>query len=243
MDPVKWVLILALRMGAVDSKSIEDLVATTKQRRDKTVVWSEPNLPILPAFRPNSVGVVREKSATSDQILGTVRLGCELCGILTPVIAHDIRRGTARDVAYMDAPSKIKTTAAAAALGHSNVAKFRGLTANYIGPAKQDVWSDRLAHPAPNDDFMIDMIDASFKRRKRVKHEEILEMCDKNGLDYSVRKDRDRASRMIRDEEKDQFRRKHLLVDRDDLPGQDSIKDLGSSMFAMLQRCLYTWKN
>jgi hypothetical protein len=143
----------------------------------------------------------------------------------------------------MDAPSKIKTTAAAAALGHSNVAKFRGLTANYIGPAKQDVWSDRLAHPAPNDDFMIDMIDASFKRRKRVKHEEILEMCDKNGLDYSVRKDRDRASRMIRDEEKDQFRRKHLLVERDDLPGQDSIKDLGSSMFAMLQRCLYTWKN
>jgi hypothetical protein len=51
MDPVKWVLILALRMGAVDSKSIEDLVATTKQRRDKTVVWSEPNLPILPAVR------------------------------------------------------------------------------------------------------------------------------------------------------------------------------------------------
>jgi hypothetical protein len=236
MDPVKWVLILALRMGAVDSKSIEDLVATTRQRRDKTVVWSEPTLPIFPAFRPNGVGVIRDKYATTDQILGTVRLGCELCGILIPVVAHDIRRGTARDVAYMDAPSKVKTTAAAAALGHTNVAKFKGVTADYIGPAKQDVWSDRLAHPAPNDDFAIDMIDASFKRRKRVKHEEILNMYEKNGLDYNVRKDRDRASRMIRDEDKDQFLRKHRLVDRGELSGQDSIKDLGSSTFAVLQR-------
>jgi len=70
---------------------------------------------------------------------------------------------------------------------------------------KQDVWSDRLSHPASNDNFAIDMIGASFKRRKRVKHEEILDVYEKNGLDYNIRKDRDRASRIIHDEDKDQF--------------------------------------
>lgn len=228
MDPIKWVLILALRMGAVDSKSFEGLVAATKKRRDKTVIWSTPDAPVLLAFRPGCVGVIKDKPAQARQILNTLRLSCELCGILTPVIAHDIRRGTARDVAYMGVPTTVNTDGAAMVLGHSNRSRVRRVTADYIGPQRQDIWSDRIANPV-QDTFGLDMIDGSFKRRKHVKNGDVREMCEKNGLDYSIRKERDTASRMIRDQEKRLFVQKHEHVNRTESHGQESIKDLESS--------------
>jgi len=133
----------------------------------------------------------------------------------------------------MAVPSKVNTIEAAAALGHVNRAIYEGVTAEYIGPQKHDIWSDRLANPILNESFEIDMIDASFKRRKKVKHDEILDMCEKNGLDYNVRRERDRAVRLIHDEDKEQFLKKHQLLDEDELSGQGNIKDLesGTSLY------------
>ncbi|KAI9695795.1 MAG: hypothetical protein M1836_006061 [Candelina mexicana] len=212
MDPIKWVLILAMRYSVVEGTRIEDLVEGAKRRRDKTIIWTNPSSPVLLAFKPNLVGIIPDKSAQVKQILQSIKLGCELAGILTPIVAHDIRRGTARDVAHLKTPVSSNTAGVAAVLGHDHRTEQRGVTKDYIGSLKEDVWSARLAQPATKDPFELQPINDSFKRRRKTTHTDILEACETGGFDFNTRKGKDQARESIREKDKQVFLRKSELV-------------------------------
>jgi hypothetical protein len=55
---VKLLLIHALRIEAVDSSTIQDLLTKTRNRRDKTVQWALPDYPVLPAFDYIGRGII-----------------------------------------------------------------------------------------------------------------------------------------------------------------------------------------
>jgi hypothetical protein len=128
MDPINYILILALRFGIVNGTTIDDIVKDTAKRRDKTIQWLKPECPVLPAYK-GSWGVVEGKAAGNRQILFTLRRACELAGmVFNNFNAHDLRRGLARDIAYLPKASRLNTQEAAEALHHSDKAVRQGVT-------------------------------------------------------------------------------------------------------------------
>lgn len=166
-------------------------MASTRKRQDQTVQWLKPKTPVLPAYRPNCVGVLTDKPARAEQTLSTLRLACELAGILNRVTTHDLRRGLARDVSYLPQASKINVTEAASALGHTHATMTKGITRAYIGPDKRDLWSARLQQAQLGDDeaFGLEMVNIPFKRRKHTSTELLKTTCVENGIDYEKRGD------------------------------------------------------
>jgi hypothetical protein len=128
MDPITYVLTLALRFGAVEGTEIGAVLSDTLKRRDKTIQWLKPNYPVLPAYGPNSSVALVSKPARCEQALGTLRLACELAGILVPVFLHDMRRGLASDTAYNTKTQKVNTQEVAEALGHTDASLRKGVT-------------------------------------------------------------------------------------------------------------------
>src|ERR1700712_4513647 len=98
--PIKMLLISAMRLGAVQD-TIEDILAKTAARRDKTVQWADGKggNPVLCGFETAAQLVIVDKPAMVDQLRDTVHHASLQAGILKPIIPHDMRRGSARDTA------------------------------------------------------------------------------------------------------------------------------------------------
>ena len=187
--PIKWLIILALRTGAVAQHSIEEL---ERAAETKPVTWSAPGRPVLCAFKQQGSMLIMEQPATNAQLLKTLRSACDLAGMLQVPVTHDVRRGAAADVAHL--PSSLRgasTTDSARVLGHQSSSRESGLTARYIGGIREDTWKKRLASDF-EDDFGPTFAEAPFKRARQ-STTKVKEICEELGLDSDQPKERDRA--------------------------------------------------
>ncbi|KAI1259760.1 hypothetical protein F5Y18DRAFT_432892 [Xylariaceae sp. FL1019] len=75
----------------------------------------------------------------------------QLAGILRHVIAHDVRRGAAKESAHVSGKLNIDHDIETArnALGHGVTAQIKRVTGGYIGSLDVDFWSARTKHPLP----------------------------------------------------------------------------------------------
>ena len=237
MDPITYVLTLALRFGAVEGTEIGAVLSDTLKRRDKTIQWLKPNYPVLPAYGPNSSVALVSKPARCEQALGTLRLACELAGVLVPVFLHDMRRGLASDTAYNTKTQKVNTQEVAEALGHTDASLRKGVTKEYIGLDRRDNWSARLQQlPVVEEVFGVDMVDAPFKRRKHTPPELLKKTCEDNGLEYGKRGDRERATMIVRNQDRAAFLQQHIkALDNSERP----LAQIGGVDTGMPQRLLY----
>jgi hypothetical protein len=229
--PIKLLLILALRLGYVSGTTISEVLNNAQSRRDKTVVWTEPERPVFCAFGANGTALLQEKPAGNHQLTQTLALAGPLAGFLTPIRSHDLRRGSARDLANLDKEIKgVATPSVAAAMGHSNATHIKGLTARYVGPISDSTWSPRLGKEY-QDPYGIEVTDAVFSRkRKKLGSAEITAQCRLDGFDEGSRNARSISSRRLEKKRTDDWRQGEL--DRVDTPS-DVSRNRG--MFSLIR--------
>ncbi|KAK9234527.1 hypothetical protein V1525DRAFT_412862 [Lipomyces kononenkoae] len=196
--PIKLLLTLALRLGNVHARTIDEVLHLAAQRSDKSIDWAYPQRPVLCAFGKGYIQP--DKPAGSNQLTGTMAEAGPKGGFLARIRSHDLRRGAARDVANLSNPIKgYATPAVAAVIGHSNQSHMRGATALYVGSVVEETWSKRVEENFDDYSFDIDVTDEAFVKYRMIKPSEITEMCETAGLDSSDPRNRKRMRRTVRE--------------------------------------------
>lgn len=98
------------------------MLLAASQRQDRVIEWKNPELPFVPALKPPSSSHCElDKHTTTQQATTTLRKMALLAGYLDSITCHDLRRGSAKDLARI-AKDKIFASDAgtARALGHSD---------------------------------------------------------------------------------------------------------------------------
>lgn len=144
--PVKVPLMQALRLAHTDATTTEELLAQARRRRDHRIVWKPEAMdrPVIPAIAPAGSQLLVDRPALPQQVSQSVQATANALGILVPVSSHDVRRGSAQDIVYLGEVAGTSNRGVAAALGHSEQSRRKGVTTKYIGPVKEDLWSKRL---------------------------------------------------------------------------------------------------
>jgi hypothetical protein len=120
-------------------------------------------------------------------------------GVLVDVLAHDWRRGSARDVANLKLPSDgtlpgVADAGVARALGQSRQSLNFGITDLYVGDLEADLYTARVKQMFQS--RKQPAIGAPLKRR-RLRTEEVDEYCKDNGINPSSSNERTRAIRAL----------------------------------------------
>ncbi|KAL2075417.1 hypothetical protein VTL71DRAFT_360 [Oculimacula yallundae] len=196
--PIKMILISAMRLGAVQG-TIEDILASTAARRDKTVQWAagRGKSPVLCGFATAAQVVTVDKPAMVDQLRDTVYRAGLYAGVLKAIIPHDMRRGAARDTANLSldptATTGLATQVVAAELGQSTISLQKGITRDYVGSSSVDNWSKRVN--ADIQDPFGSEVTSNVYKKQRVTQVEWLKRYKEAGVDPNDRK----ATRRVRD--------------------------------------------
>jgi len=229
--PIALLVILALRIGAVDSTSIEALLKKARARTDKTGIWLKPKTPVLCAFDIHTHQLVESKPARGSQLLNNIRQCAELAGIMEDIIAHDVRRGGFRDLSNLKTAVGGRLEGVAEAAGHSSSTRTKGITKQYTGYLKEDTWKKRLDENTELDDFGVTIAEQPFKKR-RLDTQAVTDYCDENGLDGSKSGDRVKAWKGMRTQAKSTWAEEGRAgtlkqmgaADSDGSPGQSKLK-------------------
>lgn len=182
------------------------------------------------------MGALVDRPSRTEQGLSTLRLCCELAGIYVGVNLHDLRRGLARDIVYLRNAPKPNVAEAASALGHDDATMRSGVTNDYIGPDKRDMYSERLQQQdLVEEPFGIGMIDAPFKRRKHTAPQDLKRVCEEHGLDYGNRNDRERATKLIRKQDMTALMEDHNVNHDEEQIDAVDLSNSGGSMKPLVQ--------
>ena len=107
------------------------------------------------------------KAASEKQLLKTLREGCHLIGLVASVVAHDLRRGAAAEMAHLHRElGGTSIASAAAVLGHSSSSRDQEVTKRYVGHIRDYTWKSRLEADF-EDDFGPDIARQPFKRARQ----------------------------------------------------------------------------
>ena len=195
IDPVRLLLIYALRLGVVAATSWRNILQQTITSPGGNVQWTTPSSPVLFGLASRSTRVVLTRAAPTNQQLRILRDAANLIGMIVPPITHDLRRGAAKDLSALSQTIH-NETAARRGLGHSHRTANAGATDRYVGSGMTDTWDLRVRNAKSDDPFGPEMGITPFKRPMR-KPREIDEWCEKKSLDKTKRYDRLRASRSM----------------------------------------------
>ena len=124
-------LIHALRNGQVNALTIEGILQQMAATPSRTLVWTNPSWPIIPAITSSRTSLDFPNPASTHQLHKSLLEAGRLGGIIRDLWLHDIRRGCARDnknIKKLDAGVDPRV---AASLGHSVAAFNQGVTATY----------------------------------------------------------------------------------------------------------------
>ena len=185
---------MALRLGNVHAVTIDEVLRNAAARNDKTIQWVHPKRPVLCAFGSGISRVLVDKPANNHQLSNTMAHAAPIAGFLTATIrSHDLRRGAAQDAANLE--SKIKghaTDAVAEYLGHNDTKT----TKRYIGGIRDSVYTMRVEENF-QDPFNLATTDNRYVKRRRLDPAVITEMCEREGLDPTVVKNRSAMSNKV----------------------------------------------
>jgi hypothetical protein len=204
---VKLLLIHALRVGAVSATSWAQLRTQTLDRADKTVQWTTPNKPVIPAIVPGRCSFLDlDKPASTKQTRETMHamsLKARVAGKTTP---QDFRRGALADLSHL--PKGLlrgnATDEVASAVGHAVGTFNKNVTERYAGGSDVSTWDlraesswvDTRAPRIGNTIFIPRPMTAS----------ELSSYCESRGLDPSDRLAKRNARTYVRKQQEAEWR-------------------------------------
>ena len=124
---INLLLVVAMRIGAINTQNLAQLKQRCRSSPDKYVKWKRLIWPILMAFA--SAGLDIPKAAS--QVRQTLKLGCELVGLAAPIRRHGGCRGAIQDLSFL--------------AGCGNGSRKRGIAQRSIGPQKSSNCDKRVA--------------------------------------------------------------------------------------------------
>jgi hypothetical protein len=132
---IKLLMIVALRLGHVQGRTLHDVLKHTAKRHDKTIQWIRPSWPVLCKLQSGTFVQLPVQAPASNLQLNLATKQIALAaGVLGRVHAHATRYGAIRDAAYLKKTVIGVTSAAVTAIAkHSNLSAHRGQTRAYIG--------------------------------------------------------------------------------------------------------------
>jgi hypothetical protein len=191
IDITQLLAAYALRIGAVEEKTWEDLMAVVSQRPSKRFIWKNPDRPVFFALtRGERFDFF--KPAGVDQQCRFLRRAAGLIGMMQLPVTHDLRRGAAANIGSLKpstSPEGIRRD-----LGHTHVALNKEVTDKYVGRLKGDSWAARPDDSAntSDDPLGVQFVPTSFVKRK-IATKEIDKSCTTNKLDVHDRNARHKA--------------------------------------------------
>ena len=194
IDPIKWLIIMALRTSAVPQTSYDDLVKAAQDAPNKLLVWTHPARPVLCAYRDSQLFL--DQTARTGHLLSTLRIACELAGMVQIPATHDLRRGAAADVAHLPVPLKGGVSDAGMMLGHTRTATDQNVTRRYVGSVRQDVLNLHLQSDF-DDAEAPKFAPQPFRRQDcRQSLESVSAICVELGMDPANASDRSKAGKV-----------------------------------------------
>lgn len=202
---VKLLLVLAMRVGAVAQTTYIDVVDSARSRKDKKIIWTHPEWPVISALGPRGASLQVGKPTCVNQMNTNLQLASAAAGLITHVRPHDIRRGAAKDLTYLPGTLAGVTTANVQhGLGHDGGAFGNGVTQRYAGRIEESTWGKRLTNEEQEDHFGVEFADQPYKKQ-RIDTAMIDTYCADNKLKHKVRADRKKAIYQLEKQQKQQW--------------------------------------
>ncbi|KAK5017462.1 hypothetical protein LTR16_001321 [Cryomyces antarcticus] len=220
--PVKLLLIVALRLGVTSETSIDDVIANAEKRVDKKIIWAYPEWPVQPRFKSKGSGVHKDQPASTLQFRTNLIEAAGLAGIIDGVTTQDLRRGSARDVAYLPNLQYPSINAAASSLGHTRASRKKGITQDYVGKPRDSAWGKVLDAyaDAPMELFGVQLVNSSLKRKRDYTSQDLTALCKEYGLDPTLRASRQKASRASAASRRQQWATDQMMATETDATNQ-----------------------
>jgi hypothetical protein len=190
-------LIVALRTGNVNARSIHQLLDETSRRPSLTIEWAHPQNPVFCALGKRGTKLLVDRPANNDQLTRLLIAAALHAGHLKRIRAHDLRRGMFRDVANLNKNNLkglVDQPAAVAAGGHG--LGSGKLTLDYTGWSTDDMWSKRLHNDYADPAKAIARVDEPMFIGTSSSNE-IDTFCLENSWDPTIVKYRDRARKAL----------------------------------------------
>ncbi|OHE93642.1 hypothetical protein CORC01_11045 [Colletotrichum orchidophilum] len=206
MCPLRWILVLALRVGQVKQRSYETLHEACKNSLatplNGEIVWENPQWPLLGAFTIGLNLIQFDKPAGVQQIGTTLRQAADLVGMVIPPVTHDIRRGAAADLAAANLDSQASTTHVGRRLNHTTSSRDTALTDHYIGPRLVDDLKPRLQALDNSNilDFGPRLAQEPYTPMGKLRPEPVNEACVHYNLDPTILSERYAAAKRMREQ-------------------------------------------
>lgn len=148
--PIIWLLVHALRNGLVYGNTLPEVLDRAFIRPDRLIEWTQPTLPVLPAFtHDSSIRCDLAKPARPGQLLATIKQMGLVSNILCRVYTHATRLGAIRDIAHLPKSNETfgyVTDEHRQVMQHSTTSFSKGLTENYVGGHTQELYNARAAN-------------------------------------------------------------------------------------------------
>lgn len=192
MCPIKLLLVLALRTGAVAETRIESLLSNVTARASRRVVWKHPKRPVLAKFAVKGSWLLLDEAASNHHMVGVVHTVSRIAGLLRYVHPHDFRRGSARDLSHLPRSALKDANIQAVGRGMGHDVRSGHRTLEYIGDDTNDTWTARVENPYQGKVRAIPLATISYKQPK-VSREMCGQWCLEQGLDARLNKNIDKA--------------------------------------------------
>lgn len=199
--PIKLIVAMAMRTGALEDRTVEDVIGRAHSRPDRCVVWtpSRREDPLLPAFASRGNAISPKTPAPAKQLILSLQQASDLAGLLKQAKPHDLRRGAVRDVVHTPGITAIDVNLAAEVLSHTFEAKKNGISRSYVGHVKEPYFTKRVEEFADGDKaetFAMEFASSSFKRKVNTTAQ-IDAYCEENNLDPSNKNVRKQAGHRL----------------------------------------------
>jgi hypothetical protein len=195
---VKLLIIHALRIGAVHSTTFHELRTKAIARADKTVQWVTSENPVIPVITSSRIFLNLKELAGVQQTIRTISAMSIKAKCKVELRTHDLRHGTARDLAHLD-QSRIRGHAnmtVASAMGHKMSAFMRDVTDKYVGGSDVSTWN--LRAQSEWRDSRAPKIGNTAFTAPPLRPGELENYCKEKGWDPALRSNIDRARGLIR---------------------------------------------
>ena len=141
-------------MGNVVGVSIEDVLSKAALRRDTTIMWINPEQPLLASLTHMGTHLILDKAAPTSAVGRVIAYSGKLAGILGHLVSHDVRSGSAYDAANsVERPTGYATPEVARSLGQSRHSFEKGVTDWYVSSSTYDHLVESSTSPAGSADI------------------------------------------------------------------------------------------
>jgi hypothetical protein len=207
VDPVNLIMIHGLRTHVFVGETLKEVLDLAVQNKGFITLRPEAMpRPVICTIHNSGTQLLLDQPATTPQINISLRDAADICGLMSSVTSHDIKRGFTRDYTYAPAMGGYARGDVALAASHTNKSRLDGTTQAYSGSTGESGFKHRIDNPYVDKSarkFGIKTSQTSYKKLRLTTEEVDEEMLE--GETKNDTKSRQRAATRIHNRRREEF--------------------------------------